>query len=144
LFSTSIDAATIQAYRETDYRVGGEQPFTLRIGQESPELAALLARHRQRHAAYVTACNPYSCTLSSAENARRHAELGAELTRRGLLHIEGIGQHPTGVWPGEPSYLVLGLDYEAARALGNRLQQNAFVWCDEPAVHTVPELIMLR
>ncbi len=141
MFQTILDAALIQAFHETEYRVAGDQPFTLRIGQVSPELQALQSRRRSEPCAYITACNPFSQTVSPSENASRHAQLGAELSKRGLVHIEGIGQHPTNGWPGEPSYLIVGLDLEAARTLGNRLEQNAIVWIGADAV---PELVLLK
>ena len=141
MFQTTIDAAMLQAYRETEYRVAGETPFVLRIGRHSPELASLHARYRCSASAYVTAYNPFSRTLSDTENQARDTQLDRELTARGLTHFEGIGQHPTNGWPGESSYLILGLDLEAARALGSRYEQNAIVWVGPDAV---PQLIPLR
>jgi hypothetical protein len=46
-----------------------------------------------------------------------------------------------GFWPGESSFLVLGLDAERAVALGNQHRQNAVLCCDEGAV---PGLVLLR
>ncbi len=141
LFQTTLDAALIEAYRETEYRVAGDQPFTLRIGEVSAELQALRSRQRSEPCACITACNPFSQVVSPSENAERHAQLGAELAKRGLTHIEGVGQHPSNNWPGEPSYLILGLDLEAARTLGMRMEQNAIVWIGADAV---PELVLLK
>ena len=141
MFQTTLDAALIEAYRETEYRVASDQPFTLRIGEVSAELQALQSRRRAEPCAYITACNPFSRVVSPSENAERHAQLGAELTKRGLTHIEGVGQHPSNNWPGEPSYLILGLDLEAARTLGMRMEQNAIVWIGADAV---PELVLLK
>ena len=141
LSDTTIDAATIQAYRETEYRVHADEPFTLRIGEASPVLAAMHKRHRVDSSAYVTAYNPYSQALDDAANAQRHAELGRELRLRSLVAIEGLGQHPSNRWPGEVSYLILGLTLEAAKVLGARHEQNAIVWNDADAV---PQLILLR
>lgn len=139
--ATRISAATLQAYRETGYQVHGEAPFTLRIGEPSPALAALQASHGVACSAYVSACNPLGQRLDARDNARRHAALGRELTDRGLPWLPGIGQHPVGDWPGEPSCLVPGLDLAAARRLGERLAQNAIVWSDATAV---PQLVLLR
>jgi len=141
LSDTTIDAATIQAYRETEYRVDGDKPFTLRIGQTCGALAAIYKRRRVDCSAFITACNPYSQQLDDSANARRHAELGHELRQRSLIAFEGLGQHPSNQWPGEASYLVLGLTLEAAKVLGNRLEQNAIVWSGADAV---PQLILLR
>jgi hypothetical protein len=47
LFSDSvIDPATIQAYLETHYRLHGEEPFFLHIGQVSSDLLFLYERHK--------------------------------------------------------------------------------------------------
>jgi len=139
--SSPIDPATLQAYRETAYRVLAPPPFALRIGQPSAEL---LARHRRRGvacSAFITACNPHSWPVSEEANAQRQAELAQELTRRGLAFEPGIGQHPSNDWPGEPSWLVHGLALEAARRLGGRWEQNAVVWSGADGM---PQLILLR
>jgi hypothetical protein len=141
LSDTTIDAATIQAYRETEYRVDGNQPFALWIGRDSAALAVIHTRHRVDCSAYLTACNPYSQPLDEATNARRHADLGQELRQRSLIAFEGVGQHPSNQWPGEASYLILGLTLEAAKVLGHRLEQNAIVWSGADAF---PQLILLR
>ncbi len=66
---------------------------------------------------------------------------GEELRLRSLLFIEGVGQHPSNRWPPEPSFLVLDLSLEAAKALGSRHEQNAIVWCGADAT---PLLVLLR
>lgn len=141
LSDTTIDAAMIQAYRATEYRVLGDEPFILRIGQSCDALAALHKRHRIDCSAYITACNPYSQQFDEVANAGRHADLGHELRKRSLTALEGIGQHPSNQWPGEASYLILGLTLEAAKSLGTRLEQNAIVWSGTDAI---PQLILLR
>ncbi|MFO1396955.1 MAG: DUF3293 domain-containing protein [Burkholderiales bacterium] len=138
---SDIDAGLVQAYRETHYRVLGTEPFTLRVDEHSAALAAAHERFRSDCSAFVTACNPFSENVGAATNARRHADLGLELARRRLAHIEGIGQDPSHRWPGEPSYLVFGLKLDAARTLGRELGQNAIVWSGDDAV---PRLILLR
>ena len=138
---SSIDPGTVQAYRETEYRVLGDAPFSLRVGQVSPALAAAHQRHRVDCSAYITACNPFSQVLDDSANAERHAALGRELGQRSLASIEGVGQHLSNPWPGESSYLVFGLTLEAAKTLGARLDQNAIVWTSADGV---PQLILLR
>ena len=142
LFSDSvIDPATIQAYLETHYRVHGEEPFVLHIGQVSSDLLLLYERHEVVSAAFVTGCNPFSQKLCEAENRDRQSSLAEELTRRSLTFVKAMGQHPSNEWPGEESFLVLGLGLEAAKVLGERFGQNAIVWC---GVDAVPQLIVLR
>jgi hypothetical protein len=79
--------------------------------------------------------------VDDAVNAQRQAALGRELGLQGRPAIPGIGQHPTGDWPGEPSYWVPGLSREAAQRLGTQFQQNAVIWVGGDAI---PELVLLR
>ena len=142
MFSDSvIDSTTIQAYLETHYRVHGASPFVLQIGQVSPDLLSLYARHSVGCAAFLTGCNPFSREVSEPENRERQKSLAAELTRRSLTFVEGMGQHPSNHWPGEESFLVLGLDLEAAKTLGERFEQNAIVWNGPDGS---PQLVLLR
>jgi len=142
LFANSmIDTGMIQAYAETHYRVFGDEPFTLCVGEASARLAVEHHRHDVTSSAYVTACNPFSRMLSADDNAERHAALAVDLEHRGLAAVEGIGEHPSNRWLGEPSFLVFGLDLAAAKVLGSHLEQNAIVWSGADAV---PQLILLR
>ena len=142
MFSESlIDRDTILAFLETEYRVFGDSPFTLKIGEPSSSLAAACKRHRTESSAYVTACNPNSKTLDDSANAEKHTSLRQELTKRNLAFIEGVGQHPSNAWPGEPSFLIFGLDKGDARELSIELQQDAFVWAGPDGL---PQLILLR
>jgi Protein of unknown function (DUF3293) len=141
LFESIIDADTVQTFRETEYRVLGDEPFTLKVGEVCPGLAAVHKRYRVDCSAYITACNPFSQIIDDDANAERHVALDQELGRRSLASIAGIGQHPTNQWPDEPSYLVFGLTLVAAKTLGTRLEQNAIVWTGTDAV---PQLILLR
>ena len=142
MFQDSVIAqSSIQAYLDTDYHVDGATPLTLRVGIPNAGLAVLHKTHSVKSSAYVTACNPYSQALDDSANDARQAVLARELHQHGLTHIKGIGQHPTNGWPGEQSFLVLGLSREDARMLGARHEQNAIVWCDHDAK---PELVLLR
>lgn len=136
-----IDAETAQAYRETEYRVHGDEPFTLRVGEMSLALGAAQRLRRVDCSAFVTAYNPFSQTLNEHANAARHEALRLEIDRRGHDYVAGIGQHPSNQWPGEASYLIFGLSLEAAKELGIQLEQNAIIWAGADAV---PQLILLR
>ena len=140
-----ISAKTLQAYRETDYLVQltaeGANALRLRVGVFHPGLADLYAEHAVRSGAFVTACNPYGERLDEADNLERQAALHQFLTRQGWSCLPGMGQHPTGGWPGEASFFVLGLGRAAAQSLGRKFEQNAVVWCGPDAV---PQLLLLR
>ena len=139
--ASAIDPLTVQAYLETEYRVQGEPGFTLRVGQASAELLSAHRRYQADYSAFLTACNPFSEAFDATANAARQSVLAEELARCGLVFLPGIGQHPSNEWPGEESFLVLGLTLEAAKSLGLRFEQNAFVWNGADAV---PRLILLR
>jgi hypothetical protein len=138
---SEISPLTIKAYLETDYCVFGEFPFVLRAGIANESLTKLYKRLKTNCGVFVTAFNPFSNVVGEAANTVRHAELANELNRRSLTYFDGIGKHPSGEWTAEPSYFVLGLSLEAAKALGKKYDQNAVVWCGSDAI---PELVLLR
>ena len=92
-----------QAYLETDFKVFAENSFTMKVGQYSSELNSIIKKSKHSSAAFITAYNPYSKQLSNTENIARQKQLKIEIAKRGLTTIEGIGQHPSNQWPGEPS-----------------------------------------
>lgn len=142
MFSHSdIDAGLIQAYLETHYRVHDAPPFTMRVDDPSDALAAAHKRHRSVISAFITACNPLSVSVDAATNHHLHTELGKALVRRSLRHLEGVGEHPTNLWPSESGYLIFGLALESAKTLGRDLNQNAIVWS---GLDAIPKLILLR
>ncbi len=138
---SALEPSLLRAYLETSYAVFGPRPFPLHVGAVSPELLVEHRAHRLPGSAFVTACNPFSRSLTAAENVARHETLRAELQHRGLRSLEGHGHHPSNGWPPEPSFLVFGLELAAACDLGRRWEQNAIVWAGPDAV---PELIVLR
>ena len=141
MLDTTIADNLLESYRNTDYKVQGQDLFILKIGQSSKPLLRLYKHHRCDCAAFITASNPFSQKLDPSVNAQRHLDLKADLISRSLTFIEGVGLGKDPVWPGEASYLVIGLGLEASRVLGNKFNQNAMVWCDSQAM---PQLVLLR
>lgn len=139
---TEIPPKLIEAYRGTLFRCGeGSDAFVLRIGAYSHPLADLYVSAGVSSAAFLTAFNPRSEAQSADVNAVAHARLGAELAAAGYRLVEGAGEDPQGHWPAELSYLVLGIELEAAQEVGRRYGQNAIVWVGADAV---PTLVLLR
>lgn len=138
---SKIAPSTIRAYMETDFRVTAPEPFVLRVGIASEPLAQLHRLYRVDCCAFISACNPYSRLIGNDANAERQLELARELAGLGLTFLDGIGAHPAGGWPPESGYLVPGLSLADAKALGERYEQNAILWCGPDAV---PELVLLR
>lgn len=134
------EAALLRAYRETDYVVFAEPPFTLRVDEANPALLDLQETRGVRVSVYLTACNPGSQLLPEAENADRQARLRSTLVARAHPLYEGIGRHPGGGWPGEPSFLILGLELAEAVALGREWGQRAILSAGADAI---PRLVFL-
>ncbi len=147
-----ISAKLVIAYRSTEYCVGSPadsdtssgRTFILRIDQHSQPLSRLFVALGHRCAAFITACNPFSLPQSPELNHAACARL-----RHALIHytsrpeeiVEGEGRDPSGAWPGEKSFLVLGLDLETSKVLGGKFEQNAIVWAGADAI---PRLVLLR
>lgn len=76
--------------------------------------------------AFLTAWNPRSTILPVVENQRRQAALEQMLRQQKRTFFSGEGRSPQGErqWR-EPSFFVLGMSPEQARALGRTFQQNA-------------------
>ncbi len=136
-----VAVETIAAYRQTHYHVEGELSATLIIGQRSEALARIHRTYDVTCSAYLTPCNPFSEILTDQANADRTHACGETLLREGHRYLTGVGQHPSSPWPGEASFLVLGLDLAGARRLGQRYEQNAIVWTGKDLM---PTLILLR
>jgi hypothetical protein len=116
-----------KAFEDTHYTVHHEPPFTLHIGQNSPELDALLKASGHDSAAFITAWNPMCQPLMEEDNHQRQQALLDVLKRRSLRWIPGTDKHPSNGWPAEESVLVLGLQPEAARVMCLDHQQRACV-----------------
>lgn len=136
-----LDSTIVQAYRETDYRVLVSPSFSLRVDEYSAELVDLHWCHRVDCSAFVSGCNPFSRLVDEGVNRELQMALAEDLQTRGLVFIRGAGQHPSNGWPAEESFLVLGLELDAAKALGVQYQQNAIVWNGPDGV---AQLILLR
>ena len=118
----------LQAYNNTHYTTASG--ITLLIGKSNVELDTFMHTKGFQEAIYMTAWNPFSQALTATENASRNQQLLYELEKRALsFHIEkGVGQDPTGDWPGEESFLVLGMDKDLGYKLALKYEQNAFVY----------------
>jgi len=138
---SSIPASLIRAYEETDYRVLEPEPFTMKIGIRSQDLAKLYGRTGAKTAACITAWNPRSEKKSDAENEAAQARLIADLHAAGLRHLPAIGADPKDKWKGEVSLLVLDAARGTVEDLGRKYGQDCIVWAEADAL---PKLLFLR
>ncbi len=131
----------LAAYLAAHYRVTGTaEPFVLRVGHQSAELASVHLANGANSSAFITAWNPSSGVRSEAENRASQRRLESELAAIGVTLVAGTGEDPTGVWPGEPSVLAVGISRNEAERVGRKFGQRAIVWSGESAI---PELIDL-
>ena len=138
---STIDETTLLAYLRCRYRVLGEAPFTLRIGERSEALAALYECRGCDCAALLTACNPRGELHDDAANRAAQAALQGDLAARGYACIPGLGEDPGGQWRGEDSVLAPAMGLAEAMLIADSCGQNALVWAGPDAR---PQLILLR
>jgi hypothetical protein len=132
----------ILAYLATDYVVFNKgRTISIRVGQRSLLVDALLTRMGARSGAFITAWNPFSMSQSVGTNAQRDRELRRYLTANGFAFLTGEGRGQFGDWPPEHSVFALAMSHTQAASVGRRFLQNAIVYVPlgRPA-----ELIMLR
>jgi uncharacterized protein DUF3293 len=117
------------AYRATSYFVDGPTGrFAVRVGRASPEADALAEAHGAATWAYITAHNPGSAPARPDRNEARQHELEEAVAEAGYRSYRGEGKGDDGVWPAEPSLLVLGIGEADAAALARRFGQAALVF----------------
>ena len=75
------------------------------------------------------------------DNKQKNQQLEQILKNKKLPLIRAEGICPDNKWPGEESFLVLGMTLNAAKELGKKFNQNAIVWSDQSAIS---QLILLR
>jgi hypothetical protein len=125
----------VMAYMETDYVLDiDDEECVVRVQGEVPErLAKYLESNKAESWTIISAYNPYSLELSTAENQRRHGLLQELLTGLQYKCYPAVGRSAAGDWE-EPSLLVLDLSYDMARSLGTVFEQNAVVFGERGAV----------
>ncbi len=115
------------AYENTHYKT--ELGVTLRINHISADLDGILESNQLDSACYITAWNPFSKSFLDKDNKAANIRLKKELLKLVSSDklINGIGVDASGEWPGEESFLVLGLGEKAATNLAVIFGQNAYV-----------------
>ena len=129
---TALDVA----YQKTLYQIFSEGgAIRIRINVVSAELTQLLQASGQTTWAFITAFNPYSQRLERSENLRHNRLLAEAIEQRGLAFLNAEGRDPSGLWPVEESFFILGITQADAVALGKQFCQNAILYGEigEPA-----------
>ena len=122
------------AYRTTVIEIGlGGDPGTVSpsdptSGQRLPEGVG--------HVHVITAYNPRSRLLSTAENEERNRLLRADLERAGYRFHPALGHAPDDSWR-EPSFAVVDAPEDEIVELAARYEQNAVYRWDREGVRTM-------
>jgi hypothetical protein len=127
-YKQGVENRLVDAYRHTRYIVeapSGE--LVLSVGQPNALADGLLEDFGAKSCAFITACNPGSRELTSAENEQRHRELTADVGALGYKFFSGrgVGEDPT--WTPERSLFIIGIDRTEAEQLGGRFGQLAII-----------------
>lgn len=124
-----MDRSTLDiAYRRTSYFV--ETPrvrLRLRVDEPNAALDRCLEEQGCGTWAYITAFNPLGVPRDEAANHAAQEKLQALLTDRGYRYFFGEGVGDDGVWPGEPSLLVLNIARGDAVAIARMFEQIAIL-----------------
>ena len=139
--STNLPPDLIKAYKNTDFTVKSEVPFSLKIDVFNEHLVLIYREYSVNTACFITAYNPFGETVSQTDNSIAQQHLLKDIEASELPYFKGIGSDPSGEWEGEPSFLALGISKKSAEALGIKYIQNAIVWCADDCT---PELLLLR
>ena len=125
----AIPPALVEAYRRAIYLAHAEDgDIAMKVGEVSSQLSTLMKGHKANSAAFITAFNPYSSSVSAHENELRHRALFSDLTSLGLKCLSGEGRDCENLCPSETSVLALGISLRDAELLAERYEQNAFIW----------------
>lgn len=114
-------------YRRAVYVVDdGEVKFTIRLGQENPELSEYLATLQVSTWAFMTAYNPHSQPASPEQNTARQTELIRLIDQQGYKYFKGYGTGNN--WPREASIFILDIPRKEAVTLAQQFHQSAILW----------------
>ena len=139
--NTDLPPGLIEAYKNTDFNVMSEKPFTIKVDVYNENLQLIYRKYSVKTACFITAYNPFSETVSKTNNQISQRRLLEDLEKSEYPYFDGIGSDPSGEWEGEPSFLILGISKKSAKELGTKYRQNAIVWCD---TNCIAKLLLLR
>ena len=130
----------ITAYLNANYYILEKEQFKFQIGAYSNDFKNLFKQYNVNNGSFISAYNPKSEPTIKIQNENKHRQLKNRLLKDSLLFLEAVSTDPSGNWPPEYGFLVLGINKNKAIQFGISLCQNAIVYIDFKAV---PELILV-
>ncbi|APE04423.1 hypothetical protein BM528_00410 [Alteromonas sp. RW2A1] len=137
----SVSCSLIQAYLNAKYVVCTEPQITMRVNEFNADLLQFLAKNDGATAAFITAYNPFSNSLTQEENERRHANFLSIILEKNMQHFVGFGTDEAKDWPQEQSLLLLNIGKPYSTELAKKFGQNAIVWIEDDAI---PRLLITQ
>lgn len=125
--SRNIDQRLREAYLATIYEVK-HLGLHLQIGVENWDLEEFLIDNNAFSWAFISAWNPFSKLLSTAENEIRHSKLVDFTKKKQWVFAEGFGVPQNKSWQAEKSLFILDISRNEAIELGKKFDQNAIVF----------------
>jgi hypothetical protein len=137
-----INQDLVQAYTAAKYIVHGEQEelIEVRVGQPCSVINKLILKADSKLAVLLTPENPFSESLSEAQNAARHTEFLAAIHSEHVNYLTGYGCDDEELWGREASYLLFLQEKKFADKLALQFGQNAYLLL----VPKNPARLMLR
>ncbi len=130
----------ITAYLNANYYILEKEQFKFQIGAYSKDFKKLFEQYNIDNGSFISAYNPRSQPTVQIQNKNKHRQFKNRLLSDSLLFLEAVSTDPSGNWPPEYGFLVLGINKNKAIQFGISLRQNAIVYIDFKAV---PELILV-
>lgn len=137
----SVSCSLIRAYLNAKYEVCTEPQITMRVNEFNANLLNLMMENNCNTAAFITAYNPFSNSLTQEENERRHENLLSIILEKNIKHFAGFGTDEADVWPQEQSLLLLNIGKPYSTELAKKFGQNAIVWIEDDAI---PQLLITQ
>ena len=122
------DEELVESYKKAKYIVMLKHGnCRLRVGFPSPEIDEILNKYKTLTAYFITPENPFSQTLSEAENKLRHQRFLSALDEKQYTYVEGYGTDDKEIWSKEHSYLIFCDDAEAMQTLAANFGQKGML-----------------
>ncbi|MBC3766954.1 DUF3293 domain-containing protein [Neptunicella marina] len=126
------------AYLATHYTVLQNPPWRLRIDNANPELINCYQKFRCSSCAFISAFNPQSKMQPYSVNQLAQHQLIRMVESNGWNWLSGSAKAIDGTWPAEDNLLIMGITLAESYCLAKKLNQKAFIFCDQ---NTIARLI---
>jgi hypothetical protein len=121
-----MQSILLEAYSQTIYQI--DTPFfQLRIGQSHPDWDRWLQSNGYTEWSIITAWNPHSNLASASENHTQQSELRHHLESHQIPFLSGRNIDPKGLWPNEPTFIILNQPQPWSEQCARAFGQLAFV-----------------